>query len=355
MTVDERIQAAIDHWAPRFVANGVDLNDFQRIVAGIERWDEWCAAWSECGATHARLAEQAEARGYYTSAAQHYVQAAVTYHFGKYVFVHRPAELRTAHEWVVRLYQKALPYLDPPGERVEMPYEYGDVMPGILRKPAHTPKPPLVILIPGLDSVKEELHYYGEDFLKRGLAVLAIDGPGQGEMEFRHPMRHDYEVAVGHAIDYLERRPDVDAARVGLMGVSLGGYYAPRAAAFEARVKAAISVAGAYNFADRFERRPSLTRAAFVHRLGVADEAAARDKLQAFDLSGVMPRVTCPLLIIMGRQDRLIAPEDAERMVAEAGGPAELWMFEDGNHVCNNIPYKYRPQQADWMREKLLS
>ena len=68
-----------------------------------------------------------------------------------------------------------------------------------------------------------------------------------------------------------------------------------------------------------------------------------------------MRRVTCPLLIIMGRQDQLIAPEDAERMVAEAGGPAELWMFEDGNHVCNNIPYKYRPQQADWMRDKLLS
>jgi len=66
-----------------------------------------------------------------------------------------------------------------------------------------------------------------------------------------------------------------------------------------------------------------------------------------------MEKVTCPLLVIMGRQDRIISPASAERMVAEAGGEAKLWMFEDGNHVCNNIPFKYRPQQADWMRKKL--
>jgi len=224
---------------------------------------------------------------------------------------------------------------------------------GIFRKPWHTPKPPVVIMIPGLDSVKEELHYYGDDFLRRGMAVLAIDGPGQGEMESRYPLRFDYEVPIRCAIDYLEQRPDVDATRVGLMGVSLGGYFAPRAAAFEPRVKAAIANAGAYNFADHFEQRPLLTREAFVYRLKVPDQAAARTILQAFDLQGVMEKVKCPLLVIMGRLDRIVSPGAAEQMVAEAGGEAELWMFEDGNHVCNNIPYKHRPQQADWMRSKL--
>jgi 2,6-dihydroxypseudooxynicotine hydrolase len=66
-----------------------------------------------------------------------------------------------------------------------------------------------------------------------------------------------------------------------------------------------------------------------------------------------MEKVRCPLLIIMGRRDRLVPPEDAEKMAAEAGEVAELWMFEDGNHVCNNIIYKYRPQQADWMGSRL--
>jgi dienelactone hydrolase len=355
MARDEFVQSAIDNWAPRFISNGVDINDFQRVTNSIERWEDWCQKWSECGAMHEQMGEQAEAQGHYTSAATHYLHAAMAYHFGKFLFVSNPHELRAASDKTVHVYQKALPFFDFPGERVAIPYEGGATMYGILRKPWHTPKAPVVILIPGLDSVKEEMHNYGDDFLKRGLAVLAIDGPGQGEMEFEYPMRHDYEVPVRYAIDYLEGRADVDAHRVGLMGVSMGGYYAPRAAAFEPRVKAVIANAGGYNIVGHFERLPKLTRTAFTVRTRSASESEARAKLEAFDLQGVMEKVTVPLLVIMGRLDRLIPPEDAVRMVAEAGKGAELWMFEDGNHVNNNIPYKHRPQQADWMREKLGS
>jgi dipeptidyl aminopeptidase/acylaminoacyl peptidase len=353
MARDELVQSAIDNWAPRFIANGIDYNDFQRVTSGVERWDDWCRAWSECGAVHERMAEKAEAEGYYTSAGEHFFHAAIAYHFGKYLFVHRPDELRAAHEHVVRDYQRGLPYFAFPGEHVAIPYEGGATMYGILRKPWHEPKPPVVILVPGLDSVKEELHNYGDDFLRRGLAVLAIDGPGQGEMEFECPMRYDYEVPVRYAIDYLERRPDVDASRVGLMGVSLGGYYAPRAAAFEPRLRAAIANAGAYDFSSHFDRLPKLTRQTFTYRTGSATEAEARAKLEAFTLQGVLEKISCPLLIIMGRLDRLVPAAEAERVAAETGSNAELWMFEDGNHVCNNIPYKHRPQQADWMGQKL--
>jgi 2,6-dihydroxypseudooxynicotine hydrolase len=350
---EERIQVAIDNWAPRFVANGVDFNDLQRVAQHVERWDDWCREWSACGAQHARLGETAFASGRYESAAQHYFQAAISYHFGKFLFVHRPDELRAAHDQTVRCYRRALPFFDPPGEHVAIPYAGGGTMPAILRKPWHVPRPPVVILIPGLDSVKEELHRYGDDFLRRGMAVLAIDGPGQGEMEFRYPIRHDYEVPVGHAIDYLEGRPDLDAGRVGLMGVSLGGYYAPRAAAFEPRVRAAIAIAGAYRFADHFDRLPGLTRDAFIFRLKAPDQSTALALLEQMDLTGVLTRITCPLLLIMGRKDRLVPPESAEQMARDAGDHADLWLFDEGNHVCNNIPYLYRPQQADWMRRML--
>ncbi len=353
MARDERVQSAIDNWAPRFVANGIDSNDFQRVTNSVERWDDWCQAWSETGAMHERMGEKAEAEAHYESASYHYYHAAIAYHFGKFLFLQSPQELRAAHDHAVSAYKKALPYFEFPGEHVAIPYEGGATMYGILRKPWHTPKPPVVILVPGLDSVKEELHTYGDDFLRRGMAVLAIDGPGQGEMEFDHSMRHDYEVPIHYAIDYLETRPDVDARRVGLMGVSLGGYYAPRAAAFEPRLRAVIANCGGYNLVSRFEQLPALTRGAFTTRLKAASEADAREKLTKFNLEGVVERVTCPFLIIMGRRDRLVPPADAERMAAEASAVAELWMFEDGNHVCNNIPFKHRPQQADWMRDKL--
>lgn len=353
VTREKRIQVAIENWAPRFVANGVDFNDFQRVTEPLKRWDDWCAAWSAAGAEHARLAGEAEAEGFYVSAGQHYVQAAMLYHFGKFMFFHRPEEHRPAHEEVVRLYGCGLPYYAFPGERVEIPYEGADRIPGILRKPWHDPRPPVVILVPGLDSVKEEMHFYGDDFLRRGMAVLAIDGPGQGEMEFDHAMRHDYEVPIGRVIDYLATRRDLDASRIGLMGVSLGGYYGIRAATFEDRLRAVIALAIGYRLADYFDRVPILTREAFIHRLHTKTPEEARKRLEAFDLEGVVGRLRSPVLVIMGRQDRLFPAEDTEQMVRDANGRAELLMYEEGNHVCNNIPYKYRPRQADWMQRRL--
>ncbi|HZS75981.1 MAG TPA: alpha/beta fold hydrolase [Ktedonobacteraceae bacterium] len=353
MAVEERVKVAVDNWAPRFLANGIDPNDFARVTKQVERWEDWSREWSACGDMHARLGEQAEAEKCYESAGYHYFHAAMAYHFGKFVFVQNPGELRAAHEKVVDTYQRGLPYFEFPGERVAIPYEGGATMYGILRKPWHVAKPPVVILMPGLDSVKEELHNYGDDMLRRGMAVLAIDGPGQGELEWEFALRPDYEVSIRYAIDYLETRPDVDATRVGLMGVSLGGYFAPRAAAFEKRVKAAISLAGAYNLARNFDRYPLLTREAFVYRTKSANEGETKEKLAAFNLQEAMPQVSCPLLVIMGKLDRIFPASEAEQMAAEAGGPVDFWLFEDGNHVCNNIPYKYRPQQADWMRRQL--
>src|SRR6266851_5348177 len=306
MARDELVQSAIDNWAPRFIANGVDANDFQRVTNSVERWDDWCEKWSECGGMHEQMGEKAEAEKHYESTASHYFHAAISYHFGKYLFVRKPHELRAAHEHTVHAYQKALPFFDFPGERVAIPYERGATMYGVLRKPWHTPKPAVVILVPGLDSVKEELHNYGDDFLRRGMAVLAIDGPGQGEMEFEYPMRFDYEIPIKHAIDYLESRPDVDASRVGLMGVSLGGQFAVRAAAFEHRLKATIENCGPYDQSENFKGRPRISRETLVHRLKVANEAAAIEQLQYFNLQGVAEKVTTPLLVIQGRRDRLV-------------------------------------------------
>src|SRR6266581_661019 len=268
MVRDEFVQSAIDNWAPRFISNGIDANDFQRVTNAIERWDDWCQKWSECGAMHERMGEKAEAEGHYVSAGYHYFLAAISYHFGKYLFVRKPHELRVAHEHVVQAYTRALPYFDFPGEHVAIPYEGGATMYGVLRKPWHTPKPPVVILV-----------------------------PGQGEMEFEHAMRFDYEVPIKYAIDYLESRPDVDARRVGLMGVSLGGYYAVRATAFEHRLKATIENCGPYNPIENFAQRPLISRETYIHRLKAATVEDAMDKLKQFNLQGVAEKIKSPLLV----------------------------------------------------------
>src|SRR3989442_15461768 len=118
MARDELVQSAIDNWAPRFISNGIDANDFQRVTNSIERWDDWCKKWSECGAMHEQMAEQAEAEGHYVSAAYHYFHAAISYHFGKYLFVRKPPELPAAHEHVLPAYTNGLPYFVLPVDRL---------------------------------------------------------------------------------------------------------------------------------------------------------------------------------------------------------------------------------------------
>lgn len=353
MAGDARVQTAIANWAPRFVANGIDPNDFQRVTARVHDWAGWLHEWSACGAMHQELGEEAERQGQHESMAYHLFHAAMAYHFGKFLAVEFPDELRVAHDLAVSCYARALPWFDVPGERVAIPFEDGLTIWGVLRKPRQVTRPPVVLLVPGLDSVKEELHSYADDFLRRGMATLAIDGPGQGEMEFERPMRFDYEVVARAAIDLLERQPDLDARRIGMLGVSLGGYYAPRAAAFEPRIRALIALAGPYSVPDAFDQMPTLTQEAFIHRSGASSRADAIERLRSFTLEGVLSRVKAPTLVIMGRQDRVIPPQDAERVARELGGPVDLWMLDEGNHVCNNIPYKHRPQMTDWMRRQL--
>jgi dipeptidyl aminopeptidase/acylaminoacyl peptidase len=352
MPIDERIAAAIGHWGPRFVANGVPLSDFQEVTAGLERWADWCAAWSARAAVHEQLGRTALAEGRNLSAGQHFSTAAVCYHFAKFVFVERPQEMRAAHEKAVACRRLALPHLRPPGERVEIAYP-GRALAGILRRPAGAARPPVLILAMGLDSAKEEMDAYEATFLARGVATLAFDGPGQGEAEYDLPIRGDYEVPVRAVADWIGTRNDLDAARIGLWGVSLGGYYAPRAAAFEPRIRACIALAGPYDWGAIWDGLPALTREAFRVRSHLATEAEARRHAATLSLAGIAPRITCPLFIVTGKRDRIVPWQDAERLAREASGPVEFLAFEDGNHVANNRAFLYRLRSADWMARQL--
>jgi dienelactone hydrolase len=352
MVRDPRVEAALGHWAPRFVANGVPLTDFQEVTASIARWEDWCDAWSARAAIHEAMGRTALADGYTLSAGEHLTTAGVCYHFAKFLFVNDPAAMREAHMSAVACRHDALPHLRPPGVRVEMPYE-GSHLAGILRKPEGVDRPPVVVMAMGLDSSKEEMDAYERLFLDRGLATLSFDGPGQGEGEYEFAIRHDYEVPVGAVFDFLETRDDVDAARAGLWGVSLGGYYAPRAAAFEKRVRACIALSGPYDWGAAWPNLPDLTRAAFQARSKWADADAAFETARKLNLTGVAERITCPLFVLAGKLDRIVPWTDAKRLADEASGPVELLVVEDGNHIANNRTYRYRLQSADWMADNL--
>jgi 2,6-dihydroxypseudooxynicotine hydrolase len=352
MTSDPRVKSAISHWAPRFVANGVVLTDFEEVTASIASWDDWCRAWSERAARHEQAGRDALAKKKFLTAGEHLNRAAVYYHFGKFLFVHDLAQMRAAHENAVACKNAALPHLRPPGERVEIPYE-GKQLYGVLRKPDGVERPPVMIMICGLDSTKEETEAYEGPFLARGIATLCFDGPGQGEGEYDFAIRGDYEVPAKAVADFVETRGDLDSSRIGLWGVSLGGYYAPRAAAFEKRINACISLAGPYDWSEAWDGLPELTREAFRVRSQCATPEDANRHAATLSLKGVADKITCPLFIVSGRLDRIVPWQHAERLAHEASGPVKLMMIEDGNHIANNRSWRWRAASADWMAERL--
>jgi 2,6-dihydroxypseudooxynicotine hydrolase len=350
---DARVRAAVEHWAPRFITMGVDYNDFFRTTSGVERWEDWLGAWSTVADEHFELARVAEDAGRGRSAGEAYLHAALCLHFGKFVWTLDAAAHRTATERSIAALYRAHGYLDPTAERIEASLD-GAVLAGNLRRPAGASRPPLVLLIPGLDSTKEEFFHHENAFLARGMATLSMDGPGQGESGFRLPIRPDYEVAVAAFLDAVSGRNDVDLGRVGAVGVSLGGYYAPRAAAFEPRLRAVSAISGPYDFGEQWDGLPPLTRETFVVKSGARDETEGRELASRLSLRGIAEEVRQPALFVTGRLDRIVPWEQTERAAREAPGGSFV-LFDHGAHVCSNIPYRYRPLVADWMAEQLAS
>jgi pimeloyl-ACP methyl ester carboxylesterase len=354
MQTDEmnRVQIAAHHWKPRFVANGIDVNDFEAVLAQTLEWADWAPYWQRIGAIHEALGDEAEQRHHTVSAAAAHQRAAWCYHLGKFLWFEDPGLHAHLRDRAVAVYRRALPYLDPPAERIEIPFE-GHMIPGHLRRPRDATYPPLVLIVPGLDSSKEEMFTIEDEFLRRGMATLAIDGPGQSENSVHFAIRANWETVITPVLDHLESLGlDSEFGRIGLMGISMGAIYGPRAAAHEPRLAAVVGLAGPYNLGDCWDALNPLTRGGYVFYTKSASEAEAREKAFGLNLEGVLGGVTQPLLVIHGARDRLFPPEQAERIAREAPH-ATLVMYPDGNHVCNNIAYKYRPVMADWMKAQL--
>lgn len=351
--MDELVGSAVAHWGPRFTVNGVTVADFERVTAEVERWEDWCAAWVAAGARHEALGRDALAEGRLRSAGEHLAQAAVYHHFAKFVFVHDLDQMREAHARAVACLADALPHLDPPGRRVEIPFE-GSRLAGVLRVPPGPGPHPVVVLLSGLDSAKEELRSTEQTFLDRGLATWCLDGPGQGEAEYDLPIRGDWAPVAEALWEALGALPELDRSRLGIWGVSLGGYYAPRvAAALGERARACVALAGPFNFGECWDRLPQLTRDTFRVRSGACDDDEARRIALTLGLEETARDVVAPLLIVFGRLDRLIPWEHAERLRDAVSGPVELLMLEDGNHGCANVAPWHRPRTADWLATRL--
>lgn len=314
-------------------------------------------------AEHAEhLAQSAELRGDTINARALYRTASERYREAQHFSI--PANdpkrwpiLAKAVECAKRMFD----HLDYPVEQVEIPFEDKSI-PGVLHLQPGGVEAPAVVFLPGMDNTKENYpNPLDNEFHQRGMHVLAIDGPGQGEALQRgiHVTPDNHVTAASAAFDYLAARDDVDEKRIGLSGRSFGSFWSMRAAADDHRYAAVASAVACYywEFLTIFDEAPIRFKQVFMAMAGMDDEAAFDEMCEGFTLKDHAGRIDCPVLMCIGEFDPLNPLEDAEQVYNALQCPKEMWIFEDEFHsihttkpLCGRQTFHF---MAEWMDRAL--
>ena len=352
-------------------SNVQELDQIGKRLAGrTGDTEQWHDAWHWMADKTLVRAEDEDARGHRLTAAEAYVRSAM-YRYTSERFVH-PDDPRNAASYakLITDYLKGMQRLMPGMERVEVPYVDGGALPAYWIPPQGGGKGPVVVFFDGLDASKESTVLWGGASLAaRGIGVLCVDGPGQGEaLRLRKiPSRPDYEVAGTAAFEFIAAHPRVDAKRIGIQAMSMGGYYAPRIAAFEQRYAACFAWGAHFDYHEVWlKRRKVLESGGTVASsamwqlpwvLGAADMDSAMKKCEAYTLAGVAEKIRMPMMITHGQDDNIVPVEMAHRLYAACGSQQKtlkIFTVEDGGSqhcIIDNLPL-ISSFMADWWMDR---
>lgn len=247
-----------------------------------------------------------------------------------------------------------------------IPYEDTTLPAYFVRGRGEGPRP-TAIFICGLDTTKELWYLRARrQFADRGISALFIDTPGIGEALRLQGLvtRHDYEVPVAAAVDWLTTRADVNRDRIGLVGSSLGGYYVARATAFEPRIRATVAWGAINDYHRVWVRRVTqggtvaAPRFQLMFITGKQTMDAAIEHVKDFRIAEFASQIKVPFLIMHGAEDLQVGMDDAHAMLeAIASQDKELLIFDGENggaahtQFDNHLPALQRC--ADWIAKKL--
>ena len=329
----------------------------------------WFESWMKLAERVERLGTADEEAKHPLSAGRKYLRAGLYYLLAERMPSHKDPRRLDAYKRGIDAYKRGLILRREPVEFVEVPFG-PHRLPAYFMKAPGAGRAPCMVHFDGLDVTKEIIYAaVGEEFRRRGVSLLIVDHPGAGAALrlLNLPSGPDTEKPAGAALDYLATRVDVDAQRIGIMALSLGGYYAPRAAAFEKRFKCCVAWGAIYDYGETVRARiggegePSVPGYA-EHVNWVFGKKTIEETLEVvkhMTLEGVADRITCPILIVHGENDRQIplshavktyeaAVNSAERVLKVcrlADGASEHCGADNGSLVVDIM--------TDWVAEKL--
>ena len=349
----------------------VKKEDVEQVVQNLTSLDPdlWGREWAKFGAKYEALAEEQERSGKKKEAGETYYLAYEYYRVGRYPVPSSPEKMN-CYKGVLRTFLKAAPYLDPPLERVEIPFE-GTKVVGYLQIPKGLSRPPVVMHWGGVDGWKEDRRSNSELLHKEGLATFTMDMPGTGENPClgQEPRA---ERTFSAAIDYLETRKDIDGKRIAVMGGSFGGYWAAKVAHVEAkRLRGAVNWgAGVHRTFQEEWLRPALTVTASQYLMGPTSLLDARSYIfgvktleevlkiapsLSLVTQGIIDQPCGPLLCINGKLDDQHPVEDIY-LLLEHGTPKDVRIIADAGHMGRKAGQpndEVQQMVTTWLKRKL--
>jgi alpha-beta hydrolase superfamily lysophospholipase len=345
-------------------------------VGGRGDIDAWVESWTKLGDQVYGIGAKAAKTGHSETAAGAFQRAAVYYQWAEGFLV--PSDKRATEIFAKHLdaFANFARLHSPRIEIVDIPFENSHLKTYFVPARGVAGRAPAVLLSGGFDGTKEEMCFVATALSARGVHCIAVDQPGQGATLRINglPARYDSEVAATTVFNWLAGRPDVDEERIGILAASLGGYYAPRAAAFEKRFKACVAWCVIYDYHAVWLRRLNFPEGKPIVMksdapFGTVSEQAlgifgaktweeALKTLEKFKLDGIAEKIKCDLLVVHGSEDRQTPVEGAERLYREAGSKnKEIWIrtpAEGGAaHVSLDRPEPDGSLICDWISDRL--
>jgi dienelactone hydrolase len=333
-----------------------------------EAWFEACVKVADGVLGHA---ERFDKSGHPVSAAHAYLRACNYYQIAERFRTPKDRAALDVFRTSIHCFHRHAALSDLRIEVVEVPFE-GTNLPGyfVPAQNAKSKRPPCVVFFDGFDITKELQYLRGvPDLVKRGISCLVMDGPGTGEsIRFRgQHLRHDYEVAGSACVDYLEKRGDVNPRKIGIVAVSLGGYYAPRCASLEPRFAACIAWGAQWDYYAVWKKRIDAGFKASLsvpgHHImwifGVDSLEAALKKLEPFRLDGVVQKMRCPFLVTHGAEDEQIPLAHAQALFDACGSKDKtlrIFTAEEGGaqHCQRDYLTLGIAEMWNWFEDKLV-
>jgi dienelactone hydrolase len=340
-------------------------SDLTALGTRIKKLADFTPAFEAMARRRQLLAEESESRDEKIPARDNYYIAAAYWGSAMWLVDEVDDQLKSLNDSKRATFTKYMALADHPIEWVELPYR-GKTLPAIFHLPRGYQagaKVPAIVAVPGMDGFKERsVALYADPWMERGVAVLAIEGPGYWEA----PVRGLFVDVPGWAetgkaaADWLVARPEIDAQKIGMTGSSFGSFFSAIMMSDEPRIKACAVSGTCYEPGGRkiFDEASPTFKRRFMFMAGITDEGEFEDFRKTIDWHGYAEKIKASYLVIAGSADELCPLAATEAFVTALAGPKQLLVYQDSRHGIGGVPSvangpEPRTMMAEWLTARL--